>query len=128
MNKYMVDSKDEDKKDQFRSSSKEVSKVEDSIGDSQSLSQTKSGKNGDKQTESYDTDTFEEQSASQSKSLSVEGSASKKSGISYWPGKNAFESSNASNSASKDQIQKVEVFSANAMEEYLKKQANKQAT
>jgi|APCry1669189768_1035252.scaffolds.fasta_scaffold60796_1 hypothetical protein len=36
MNKYMVDSKDDekDKKDPFKSSSKEVSKVEDSIGDS----------------------------------------------------------------------------------------------
>ena len=38
MNKYIVDSKDEDKKEPFKSSSKEVSKIEDSIGDSQSLS------------------------------------------------------------------------------------------
>ena len=36
MNKYIVDSKDEekDKKDPFKSSSKEATKVEDSIGDS----------------------------------------------------------------------------------------------
>lgn len=50
-------------------------------------------------TESYDTDTFEEQIDSQSKSISMEGSGNKrasvsgeKGGINYWPGSKAFES------------------------------------
>jgi len=51
--------------DKFKSSAGEAGKIEDSIGESASLSQSK-GK--DKQTESYDTDTFEEQSASKSES------------------------------------------------------------
>lgn len=53
--------------EKFKSSAVEASKVEDSIGESGSLSMSK-GK--DKQTESYDTDTFEEQSASKSESQS----------------------------------------------------------
>ena len=82
-----------------------------------SLSQSK-----DKARDSYDTDTFEDQSASQTKSLSADGSA-KKSGIAYWPGKEAFQdSASASASQSKDKGQtEGGVLSADAMEEYLKK-------
>ena len=47
----------------FKSSASISDKIEDSIGESQSLSHSK-GKNI---TESYDTDTFEDQSASASK-------------------------------------------------------------
>ena len=54
-------------------------------------------------------------------SQSKEGST-KKGGINYWPGKAAMESSQ---SQSKDAVAQPEVFSANAMEEYLKKQAEK---
>ena len=83
--------------DRFKSSASEApsAMAEDKIDESASLSVSK-GK--DKVTESYDTDTFEEQSASQSKSISMEGSGKKastsgeKGGINYWPGSKAFES------------------------------------
>ena len=72
----------EDKKspEKFSSSSKGPQKIEDSIGESGSLSQSK----GKTVTESYDTDTFEENSQSQSGS-------GKKQGLQYWPGKEAVE-------------------------------------
>ena len=121
----------------FKSSASEAAPPaasEDKIEESQSLSVSK-GK--DRQTESYDTDTFEEQSgASQSKSQSMEGSGSKKAstsngaqgGINYWPGSKAFESdASLSQSKEKDQSTENKVFSANAMEEYLKKQEAKKA-
>ena len=69
MNKTMSE------KESFKNSEQ---KIEESINESM-------GKGKDKPTESYDTDTFEEQSKSQS----VDGS-SKKTGINYWPGKQAY--------------------------------------
>jgi len=68
----------------FKSSASISDKIEDSIGESQSLSHSK-GKNI---TESYDTDTFEDQSASASKQAS---DSKKGGGIQYWPGKDAVE-------------------------------------
>ena len=62
------------------------SKVEDSIGESGTMS--KGGKSGI--TESYDTDTFEDHSASVSQS---HGSSGKKNGIQWWPGKDAMDGS-----------------------------------
>jgi hypothetical protein len=52
--------------DKFKSSASAVDKIEDSIAESQSLSQSHE-KRRDKPTESYDTDTFEEASASKEK-------------------------------------------------------------
>lgn len=102
--------------DKFKSSAKDAGKLEDSIGESQSLSQSKGR---DKQTESYDTDTFEDQSASHSKSLSAEGSG-KKHGLDYWAGRQAADAS-ASVSTSKEASGKAQVLSANAMEEYMRR-------
>jgi hypothetical protein len=62
-----TDEKAKGVEEKFKSSAIEIPKVQDSIGESASLSHSK-GK--DKQTESYDTDTFEEQSASKSESVS----------------------------------------------------------
>jgi len=101
----------------FKSSASISDKIEDSIGESQSLSHSK-GKNI---TESYDTDTFEDQSASASK----QASDSKKGGggIQYWPGKDAVEISvSVSQSRPEDDSGAQDgVLSANAMEEYMKK-------
>jgi len=109
--------------DKFKSSAAKAEKMEESIQESQSLSQSKGR---DRPTESYDTDTFEEQSASQSKSLSEGGSGAKKQGINYWPGKQAYERDSASASASQSKEQtsgKDQVLSATAMEEYMKQKA-----
>ena len=53
-------------------------------------------KGKDKVAESYETDTFEEQSASVSKSQSAEGGSGKKVGINYWPGSKAYRDESAS--------------------------------
>mmetsp|Transcript_29840 Transcript_29840/g.45548 ORF Transcript_29840/g.45548 Transcript_29840/m.45548 type:complete len:184 (+) Transcript_29840:803-1354(+) len=82
MNKKMDDKKPSP--DKFKSSAAEAKAIEESIGESASLTASR-GK--DRQTESYETDTFEEQSNSQS--MSKEGSSAKKGGINYWPGKSA---------------------------------------
>lgn len=86
--------------DKFKSSAseaKEEGKAFENIDMSGSLSQSKG-----KERESYETDTFEEQSASQTKSLSADGSA-KKPGIVNWADrKNDFaDSVSASVSVSK---------------------------
>ena len=67
--------------DKFKSSAAMADKIEDSIAESASLSQSHE-KRRDRPTESYDTDTFEEASASK-----------EKGGINYWPGKAAMEGS-----------------------------------
>ena len=87
--------------------------MEDSIAESASLSQSHDKKR-DRPSESYDTDTFEDASASK-----------EKGGINYWPGRAAMEGS-ASISNSRPAAE-AEVFSTDAMEEYLKKQAAKKA-
>ena len=93
--------------DKFKSSSLAADKVDDSIAESASLSQSHDKKK-DRPSESYDTDTFEEASASK-----------EKGGINYWPGKAAMEGSESvSNSRP---AAAAEVFSTDAMEEYLKK-------
>jgi len=56
--------------------------------------------------------------------MSKDGSSSKK-GIAYWPGKEAVEVSN-SISQSKD-VADSEIYSTNAMDEYIRKQKEKQA-
>jgi hypothetical protein len=97
--------------DKFKSSALAADKVEDSIAESASLSQSHDRRK-DRPSESYDTDTFEEASASK-----------EKGGINYWPGKAAMEGS-VSVSSSRP-VAEAEVFSTDAMEEYLKKQAAK---
>lgn len=85
--------------------------MEDSIGESQSLSQSHDKKR-DRPTESYDTDTFEDASVSKDKG-----------GINYWPGKAAMDASESA-SVSKP-AGEAEIFSTDAMEEYMRKQAAK---
>jgi hypothetical protein len=97
--------------DKFKSSAAAADKVEDSIAESASLSQSVDKKK-DRPTESYDTDTFEEASGSK-----------EKSGINYWPGKAAMDVSD-SVSASKP-AGETEIFSTDAMEQYMKMQAAK---
>jgi hypothetical protein len=99
--------------DKFKSSAAAADKVEDSIAESASLSQSHDKKK-DKPTESYDTDTFEEASVSK-----------EKAGINYWPGKAAMEGSE-SVSTSKP-AGEAEVFSTDAMEQYMKMQAAKKS-
>lgn len=94
--------------DKFKSSASAADKVEDSIAESASLSQSHDKNKRDKPTESYDTDTFEEASASKDKG-----------GINYWPGKAAMDASE-SVSTSKP-AGEAEVFSTDAMEEYMRK-------
>lgn len=86
-------------------------KVEDSLGESGSHT-AKS-----KVTESQYSDTFDEHSQSLS-------SSANKKGLVYWPGKEQV-AIDGSISESKDKSEGGEVFSANAMEEYMKKQQNK---
>lgn len=100
-----------DSPDKFKSSASAADKVEDSIAESASLSQSHE-KRRDRPTESYDTDTFEEASASK-----------EKGGINYWPGKAAMDASE-SMSTSKP-AGDAEIFSTDAMEEYMRKQAAK---
>jgi hypothetical protein len=91
---------------------------EDDVGDSGTMS--KGGKSGI--TESYDTDTFEDQSISQS-----HGSSKKEQkGIQYWPGKDAMD--NSYSMSQSEQKTDDKPHNANAMEEYLKKQAEKKGT
>lgn len=111
--------------DKFKSSASPADKLEDSIAESASLSASadkRKGKKGSKavseSAQSYDTDTFEDQSISQS--ASKDGSA-KRGGINYWPGAKAME---ASLSASKDASvgePEVQVVTVDAMAEYMKK-------
>ena len=65
----------------------------------------------DKPTESYDSGTFE-----QSNTLSKDESTSRK-GLNYWPGTAAVDAGGDSAQES----QEKQIFSANAMEDYLKK-------
>lgn len=96
--------------------SSKPSKIEDSLG-AESGSQTAKSK----VTESYTSDTFEDPSQS------LSSSANKKGGIQYWPGKDAVAvDGSMSESQSKDKSEGG-VLSANAMEEYLKKQQEKAA-
>lgn len=89
--------------------SKGPEKVEDSLGESGSHNGKARGI-----TESYNSDTFEDNSLS--------GSGNKKSGIQYWQKKDSID---GSLSASQPKEEEAKVFSANAMEEYLKKQKEK---
>ena len=50
--------------------------------------------------------------------MSIEGSGKK--GINYWPGKKAYETSSNKEDEENTAEKKQAVFSANAMEEYLK--------
>lgn len=63
-------------------------------------------------TESYNSDTFEDSNISGS---------GKKQGINYWPGKEKMGADESSASVSQSKDKGDQVFSANAMEEYLKK-------
>jgi hypothetical protein len=110
----------------FKSSSSPADKLEDSIAESASLSASGEKRRGKKAAskaisesqQSYETDTFEDQSASQS--LSKDGSA-KKGGINYWPGAKAMEGSlSASKDASVGEPE-VQVVTVDAMAEYMKK-------
>ena len=93
----------------FKSSALAADKIEDSIAESASLSQSHEKKR-DKPPESYDTDTFEGASASKAKG-----------GINYWPGKAAMEGSQSESMSTSKPAEKAEIFSTDAMEEYLKK-------
>lgn len=121
-------------KDKFKSSSKASDSVEDSIAESASLSVSadkKKAKRSSKVSESqqsYDTDTFEDQS--QSVSTSKEASGSKKQGLNYWPGSKAADASVSASgvSQSKDasiQDEEVKVVTNDVMAEYMRKQEEK---
>ena len=86
-------------------------KIEDSLGEQSSKSKGV--------TESYDTDTFEDGSLSQS--------AGKKQGLQYWAAHRADAAESISMSQSKGEDEK-EVFNPNAMEEYLAKQKQQKAS
>ena len=115
-------------KDKFKSSSKASDQIEDSIAESGSLSVSadkRKAKRSSKVSESqqsYDTDTFEDQS--HSVSTSKEASGSKRAGLNYWPGAKAMEASASGASQSKDasiQDEEVKVVSVDAMAEYMRK-------
>ena len=115
-------------KDKFKSSSKASDNVEDSIAESGSLSvsadkrRSKRSSKVSESQQSYDTDTFEDQS--HSVSTSKEASGSKKGGINYWPGAKAMEASVSASgvSQSKDvEEEEVKVVSVDAMAEYMRK-------